>query len=55
MAEIARERLELIAALKDALDGMEGMIDYVPEYFQEKWQLGGYIDRARATLADYEE
>lgn len=55
MAETARQRLELIAALKDALDGMEDMIGYVPGYFQEKWDHQAYIDRAKATLAEFEE
>lgn len=49
-----RER-RLIAALGDALDGMEDMIGYVPEYFQEKWGHREYIDRAEAVLAEFEE
>lgn len=38
------------AALKDALDGMEEMIGYVPEYFREKWEHDAYIERARKAL-----
>jgi hypothetical protein len=34
---------------------MEDMIGYVPEYFQEKWDHQGYIDRAKAVLAEFEE
>lgn len=45
----------LIAALKDALDGMEDMFPYVPEFFREKWDHQGYIDRAKAVLAEFEE
>jgi hypothetical protein len=55
MAETARQRGQLAAALKDALDGMEDMIGYVPEYFQEKWSHRDYIDRAKAALAEFEE
>lgn len=54
MNESAREKLRLIAALKDALEGMEDMIGYVPEYFQEKWSHQGYIDRAKAVLAEFD-
>jgi hypothetical protein len=55
MAETARERAELVAALKDAVDGMEDMIGYVPGYFREKWDHQGYIDRANVVLAEYED
>jgi hypothetical protein len=55
MAETARQRAELLAALKDAKEGMEDMIGYVPEYFQGKWDHRGYIDRASAVLAEYED
>ena len=52
MDQTAEERL--LAALKDALDGMEDMIGYVPEYFQEKWDHQGYVERARAAVAEHE-
>jgi hypothetical protein len=55
VSAISQERGRLIAALKDALDGMEDMIGYVPEYFQEKWGHRDYIDRAKAVLAEFEE
>jgi hypothetical protein len=55
MAETARQRARLVAALRDALDGMEDMIGYVPEYFRVKWDHQGYIDRAKAALAEFEE
>lgn len=53
ISETARQRLHLLAAIKDALDGMEDMIDYVPEYFQGKWDHRAYIDRAKAVLAEF--
>jgi hypothetical protein len=40
------------ALLDDALQGMEDMIAYVPEYFREKWDHQSYIDRARKALDD---
>lgn len=40
----------LRAALEDALEGLEEITGYVPEYFQSKWDHQGYIDRARAAL-----
>lgn len=36
--------------LEDALEGLEEMIGYVPEYFRDKWDLQGYIDRAKEAL-----
>lgn len=42
---------DLVDALHDALDGLEEMICYCTPYFIEKWELDGYITRARATLA----
>lgn len=55
MSETARQRQCLIAALKDALGGMEDMIGYVPEYFREKWEHQDYIDRAKAALEEAED
>ena len=40
----------LIAALEDAIEGMEEMINYVPEYFREKWGHDDYLRRARQAL-----
>ena len=37
-------------ALENALEGLEEMFPYVPEYFQWKWALQDYIDRAREAL-----
>jgi hypothetical protein len=37
-------------ALENALEGMVEMLPYVPEYFVWKWELQGYIDRAREAL-----
>lgn len=41
----------VVEALRDALDGMEEMIGYVPEYFRNKWNHQDYIDRAKKALA----
>lgn len=43
---------KLEAALRDAIEGMEDMLPYVSEYFREKWGHQGYIDRAKAALAE---
>jgi hypothetical protein len=48
-------KAELIAALRDAKEGLEEMLGYVPEYFQHKWDHQAYIDRADAALAKAEE
>jgi hypothetical protein len=45
----------LRAALEDALEGLEEMLGYVPPYFRWKWELEGYITRARATLGRTDE
>jgi len=42
---------ELLRALEDAVEGMEDMIGYVPEYFRRKWEHDAYIDRGRAAVA----
>jgi aminopeptidase-like protein len=41
---------KLEAALRDALEGMEDMIVYVPSYYREKWNLDCYITSAREAL-----
>lgn len=50
MSDSARQKAELIIALKDAKDGLEEMIGYVPEYFVYKWDLKSYIKRAEDAL-----
>lgn len=50
MSESARQRLMLRKALEEAVEGMEDMIAYVPEYFREKWDHQGYINRAKEAL-----
>lgn len=37
-------------ALQDALEGLEDMRPYVPDYFADKWDHDDYIDRARSAL-----
>lgn len=45
-----RERESLRAALQDALEGMQEMILYVPDYFRDKWELSNYIERAEHVM-----
>jgi hypothetical protein len=45
------ERQRWHDALADAIEGMKDMIDYVPEFFREKWDHQGYLDRATGNLA----
>lgn len=40
----------LAQALADALDGMQDMIAYVPDYFRQKWEHDAYIARASSVL-----
>lgn len=39
--------------LEEALDAMEDMLPYVPEYFRAKWQHDTAIQRARAAVHSY--
>ena len=45
----------LYNALEDALDGMEEMITYVPEYYAKKYDLLAYIERAKTSMSVAEE
>ena len=45
--------LMLGVALRQAVEVMEEMINYVPEYFQKKWNYQGDIDEAKTRLVDY--
>ena len=45
---------KLHAALVDALEGLEDMIGYIPEYFRWKHGHQDYIDRAKAAIAHAE-
>jgi hypothetical protein len=51
-ADVAAERERARAALADALDGLQDMLPYVPEYFREKWEHQGFVDRAEAALRE---
>ena len=48
--KLEAERDALRKALGDAEEGLREMFGYVPEYFREKWNHQGYIDRARAAI-----
>lgn len=49
LVAVTREE-QLIAALEDALEGLQEMIGYVPEYFRDKWGHRDYIERAQTVL-----
>lgn len=40
--------------LEEALDAMEDMLPYVPEYFRAKWNHDTAIQRARAAVHSYQ-
>lgn len=40
----------LRGALEDALEGLNEMLPYVPEFFVRKWELAGYAERAKDAL-----
>lgn len=46
---------ELRDALRDALEGLQEMRPYIPDYFVEKWDLDDYIDDAQAALAEADQ
>lgn len=48
--ELGRRYRRVRAALEDAIDGMEDMIVYVPDYFSEKWGHDEFLARARTAL-----
>ncbi|AHH98265.1 DUF2283 domain-containing protein [Kutzneria albida] len=50
LAHVTVENGRLKAALADALEGLEDMLPYVSEYFAEKWNHAGYIQRAKEAL-----
>jgi hypothetical protein len=37
-------------ALENALEGLQEMLPYVPEYFREKHDLEAYVTRAKSAL-----
>jgi hypothetical protein len=46
LAEVRRLR----EALVDAVEGMQDMIGYVPDYFRKKWDHDGYLARGDKAL-----
>jgi len=44
----------LASELEEAIEGMEDMIPYVPDYFRNKWNHDAFITRARAALVSYQ-
>jgi len=53
-ARLVVEKKVLRDALDQAIDGMEDMIGYVPEYFRNKWKHDDCITKAREALAKTE-
>ena len=51
-AVTAAEQDRLRPVLTDALEGLQEMFGYVPDYFRVKWEHQAYIDRAEKALAD---
>lgn len=47
--------VEIRDALAEALEGLKEMFPYVPDYFQEKWDLDDYIVNATEALAELDE
>jgi len=43
---------ELEAALREAIDAIEGWAGYASDYFRDKHDLAGDLSRARAALGD---
>lgn len=43
------------AALAEAIEEMEDMVTYVPDYFRQKWQFDNAIESAKAKLAELPE
>lgn len=53
--DLAEDNRRLRKALADALEGMQDMRPYVPEYFAEKWNHDTYIERAKTALGSTTE
>ncbi len=52
--EVVRLQGRLEAALTDAVEGLEEMLSYCPDFFRHKHDLDGYVKRARAAVAGTE-
>lgn len=57
MCELDYEDADYLAnlrlALEDAVEGMEEMLPYVPEYFRTKWSLDEFLNNGRKAVAYY--
>lgn len=54
-ADLQRQRSALLEALKDAAECIESWGSYASEYFQDKHDLAGDIDRIQSAIAKAEE
>lgn len=50
LPEAVQRIRELEAALTKAADDMENIVGYVPEYFQDKWDMADDVKAARDAL-----
>ena len=55
IAALRADNQMLVDALEEAIEGMEDMIGYVPDYFREKWKHDDCIKEAREALASVRE
>jgi len=53
--KLRSDKQTLVDALEEAIEGMEDMIGYVPDYFREKWKHDDCIKEAREALASVRE
>lgn len=51
IAELERQQAVLVEALEEARDEVVGWAAYASEYFQQKHNLKGYVEKLDATLA----
>lgn len=49
------EVMALRGALAEAIEEMEDMLPYVPEYFQEKWGYPATIAKLKAVYAEHSD
>lgn len=54
IAELERTNAQLLEALKEAVEDIEAWAGYASDYFQEKHDLQGTLEKHRATIATAE-
>jgi len=53
--KLRSDKQTLVDALEEAIEGMEDMIGYVPDYFREKWKHDDCLKEAHEALAAVRE